>query len=106
MLFILWIVLREHLPEMSFRRRMNKFLGVGPFTDRRQRLESTLEHSDNYSTTPVKLGLAMVFFGMVLFNYGLRFGLEETGVQAGSAVPVLFIHIEDLLDTPYYTFTK
>jgi hypothetical protein len=44
----------------------------------------------------VILGLFFTLIGMILFNYGLTFGLEKLGNQVGSLIPTAFQEIDGI----------
>lgn len=45
-------------------------------------------------TSVVILGLFFTLIGMILFNYGLTFGLEKLGNQVGTLIPTAFETID------------
>jgi len=48
------------------------------------------------------VGVAAALVGMILFNYGITFGLALLGEQVGHALPGTFIHLEMVPNSPQY----
>jgi len=49
------------------------------------------------------VGVAAALVGMILFNYGITFGLAELGEQVGHALPGTFAKLEEVPDSPQYS---
>jgi hypothetical protein len=47
-------------------------------------------------------GVAASFVGMVLFNWGLTYGLSELGEQVGAVLPAAFMAVPDVPGSPLY----
>lgn len=52
----------------------------------------------------VMLGLLFAVIGMIIFNIGLTYGLSELGSQAGSKLPMAFVEVEGVTNSPLYWF--
>lgn len=52
----------------------------------------------------VMLGLLFAVIGMIIFNIGLTYGLSELGSQAGSKLPMAFVEVEGVINSPLYWF--
>jgi len=49
-------------------------------------------------------GIALTIIGMCIFNIGLTYGLSKLGGSTGELVPVAFMSIEGVPDSPIYLF--
>ena len=52
----------------------------------------------------VMLGLLFAVIGMIIFNIGLTYGLSELGSQTGSKLPMAFVEVEGVTNSPLYWF--
>lgn len=53
----------------------------------------------------VAYGLSLAVLGMIVFNVGLSYGLAKLGGQSGSLVPAAFTQLENIKDSPIYSYS-
>ena len=56
------------------------------------------------SYKPLIAGFAAAFIGMIIFNYGLTYGLTKLGEEVGSLLPGAFTHLDDVSNSPRYSY--
>ena len=62
-------------------------------------LKEKLQHRSE-----IFLGIALTIIGMCIFNLGLTYGLSKLGDSAGGLVPVAFMEVADVKDSPIYVY--
>lgn len=60
-------------------------------------LKEKLQHRSE-----IFLGIALTIIGMCIFNLGLTYGLSKLGGSAGGLVPVAFMEVADVENSPIY----
>jgi len=63
-----------------------------------------LKHPHYRRTSWLHLFLLLIFVGLLIFNFGLEFGLAPLGVDTGSVVPVAFMHLDEYKNSPIYGY--
>jgi hypothetical protein len=62
-------------------------------------LKEQLQHRSE-----IFLGIGLTIIGMCIFNLGLTYGLSKLGGSAGGLVPMAFMQIEGITNSPIYTY--
>lgn len=55
-------------------------------------------------TEEILLGIALTIIGMCIFNIGLTYGLSKLGGSAGGLVPIAFMKIDGIENSPVYVY--
>lgn len=52
----------------------------------------------------VVYGITLAVIGMVIFNFGLTYGLSALGDQTGGTIPGAFMEVSGLVGSPYFSY--
>ena len=52
----------------------------------------------------IAYGITLAVLGMILFSFGLTYGLSKLGEQSGALVPAAFMGLEHVKDSPIYIY--
>jgi len=107
------IFLREDLPQLSIKEavhihekelKLKKKKKKNPTKfEEKKAIEPEREYKK--STRPFYLGLILTFVGILLFNYGLYYGLAKMGDQIGSILPGVFTKVDVVSDSPRFSYS-
>jgi len=124
-IFVVKVLLREKLPrvylskiltEANFLKDPNEILEESIEVELEEFVDEDFDQGSNtvpnIPTEPQRpqepsllyLGLVLTLIGMIVFNYGLTFGLGALGGQTGSLLPVAFTALDSVNAGPLYPY--
>jgi len=62
-------------------------------------------HESLKNKSEIFLGIALTIIGMCIFNLGLTYGLSKLGGSAGGLVPIAFMQIDGIENSPIYMYS-
>eukprot|EP01114_Cavostelium_apophysatum_P020177 TRINITY_DN6696_c0_g1_i1.p1 TRINITY_DN6696_c0_g1~~TRINITY_DN6696_c0_g1_i1.p1 ORF type:complete len:839 (-),score=150.20 TRINITY_DN6696_c0_g1_i1:51-2567(-) len=51
------------------------------------------------------MGLLLVLVGVIIFNYGLYYGLTEMGNEIGTVLPAVFVKVDSVSNSPRFNYS-
>jgi len=97
LIIVLKLVIKEKLPRVTIRDISVILRGDQLDLDK-------LQHPYYRRTNILFVSLILVYFGLLLFNIGLEFGLTRLGVDSGGAAPVLFLAVDGFKNSPLFRY--